>query len=142
MKQLTKFQKIAIFVFLIVIALGFLDVQGKMFWDKPVQFASFFWTFSYLIAIALSILYFLIRKDKSESISIFVLFAGFLFSVPHLGNIGWLPESNPYLYNTPVIGGIAKMMGLSSVTPLSLIISVIVGGFITYKIAKYLFYKL
>ncbi len=158
MAKLTKFQKIAIFVFLIVVALGFLDVLGKPFWDKAVLFGTFFWTFSYLIAVLISLFYyFFVHKDKSEAVSILVLFWGFLLSgiedasffiwekiisIPHLGNAGWLPLENPYLYNTPVIGGISKLMGLSTVTPLSLFVSILIGSFITYHIAKYLYHKM
>ncbi len=101
MAKLTKFQKIALLVLGIIIFLSWTDVQTKFFWATPQEFGLVFWRFSYAIILALIILYYIVKRDKSEAISIGILFVGGivsgfedffffinekLFSTPHLGN--------------------------------------------------------
>lgn len=102
-----------------------------------------FWSFSYMMLALMGLIYYVLVKDKSESLSIFIipsilLLAGledllyFLFL--------WLPlpSSMPWLYdNVNIMSLTAKAMGLSTVTPLSLIISLVIGiilSIFSYKI--------
>ncbi len=95
-----------------------------------------FWLFSYGIILMMAIVYYVLVKDKSEAFAIFaipfiLLLSGaedvlyFLFlRIP-------LPPSMPWLFTSyngySIMGFVAKVMGFATVTPLSLIVSLIVG---------------
>ena len=108
-----------------------------------------FWLYSIALAVILSIIYFIFSKDTSESIAVFAaFFIMLMFGLEDLlfytirpifqSTTFGIPESLPHLMSHPIIGKVAGWMGLTTVTPSSLIISVIIGGIITYYTIKYL----
>ena len=100
-----------------------------------------FWIFSFMLGIVLAGVYYLFRRDKSETLAIFASFTVLVLS--GLEDIFYylfrglpLDATLPWLNNNFYIMGVSKLIGLSTVTKESLIISVISGFIITYFIMK------
>ncbi len=151
--------KIAIiFAILIVALIAYFDVRGLIYWssfNNPSNYTNGlqgidFWNFFKSIAISIMLIvpacyYFLVRRDKSETLAIFL--TSFLMWMFGLADVSYfvfkktfIPETLPWLNSHPVIGFISKsILGLSEVTNYSLIVSVIIGFvlvFLTSKILK------
>lgn len=96
-----------------------------------------------LILILPFLYYFLIRKDLSESIAIFLVSIGLWFS--GLADIGyyWLqgqsvPPILGHLNNHIILGKVAPIIGQTNVTANTLYLSVILGFVILYLTASWL----
>lgn len=106
------------------------------------QYPQSFWGYSLLLGAVAAAIYYFFKRDKSEALAIFAAF--YIMLIFGLEDLifyvieGGIPASMPHLFNHMIIGRVAKLMNLMTVTPLSLIISVIIGGVITYYITKYL----
>jgi hypothetical protein len=85
-----------------------------------------------LICIVPLIYYFMVRKDKSETIALFLTSLVLWFSgLPDVLYF-WLqfkhiPWTLPWLNNSPIIGYITNIVGLTTVTSTTLILSVLIG---------------
>ena len=153
-----KFDKNRYWIMLLIVIaliafLGYQDTVGANMWGliggwtgdayvtaMPVYMQQF-WFFSFMLAAMVALVYYLFRKDRSEAVAIFASFtvlvlAGlediffYIFKgIPLDADMFWL-------YSSPMMGGIAKFMGLSTVTPTSLIVSVILGFIIVYFMFK------
>jgi len=145
----TSFQRVLTVTIISILFLGIVDIIGIPIWNTESVnlYGKIFWTFAYSIAIAISIVYYILAKDKSEAIAIFITFLILLkFGLQDLSfyifkNIlqgVQIDASMPHLYEHWSIGGVAKIMGLSTVTPISLVVSVSVGIGITYFVVKWL----
>ena len=100
-----------------------------------------FWLGALMLGIVAVGLYYLFRRDKSESVAIFASYIVLILS--GLEDIFYylfrglpLDATMPWLNNNLYIMGVSKLMGLSTVTRESLIVSVISGFIITYFIMK------
>lgn len=131
--KLDKFHKAIIFSIALLAIVAVMDYQ---------TYPASFWLYSLVLGGTLAMSYYWFKKDKSETLAIFLAFVIMLYTgledlIFYI--IGWnIPSSIPHLYTHPVIGFVAKTMGLSTVTPLSLIISVAIGGLIVYFLSRYL----
>ena len=110
-----------------------------------------FWLYGYALGAVFALAYyFFVYRDASEAIAIFLAFfimlwTGLedlvfylirpLFQPEHAWGI---PATMDHLYTHPVMGVISKTMGLSTVTPVALIISVLIGGVAAYYVVNYL----
>lgn len=141
-----RFRNIWILGIVFVFLLALIDIWGIPFWgtDNVKLYARQFWTFA-LIAITLAgIIYWIITRDVSEAIATFVIFFGlattgledfFFFLIKD----GLIPSSMNHLFqNGTFMGLISRIFGFTTVTPLSLILSIAIGGFLTYLISMFL----
>ena len=148
-------QKKYLIMFLIVIGLiaflAYQDTVGATMWKSiggwegeayttamPIYMQQF-WLFAFVLGGVLAGVYYLFRKDKSETLAIFASFTVLVFAgledlffyifkgIPLDADMNWL-------YQSPMMGFIARLMGESTVTPTTLIVSVLVGFIITYFI--------
>jgi len=144
-KNLSRFQKAILLGVGILIVIASLDVLGYQYHDKLGKGVEYtvsgmgpdYWIFfrniSFMIMLIIPITYyFLVHKDKSESIAIFL--SSFIMFWAGLGDILFfilrgnpIPSTLPWLMNSPFIGNISKLIGLETVTSLSLLISVLAG---------------
>ena len=133
MRQLDRFQKT---VLLAISLIAFVAIFDNF------QYPKSFWAYSLLLGAIVAGSYYFFRRDLSEAFAIFIAF--YLMLVFGLEDLifyiiqGGIPSSMDHLFTHQVIGKVAKIMGLTTVTPSSLIISVIVGGILTYFIVNYL----
>ena len=80
-------------------------------------------------------MYFAFTRKIIEAIGLFaVWFIMFLAGLEDLlfYIISSFPASMPHLYDEPIMGMVAMLIGLQTVTPFSLIISVLIGGIIAF----------
>src|SRR3990167_9585344 len=138
--KLDRFTK-AVFVGIALIAIvAYMDF-------KP--YPQSFWGYSMLLGAVAAVMYYLFRRDKSEALAIFAAF--YIMLIFGLEDLIFyiydktlcladcvFPASMPHLYNHTIIGGVAKLLNLTTVSPTSLIISVAIGGLITYFLVKWL----
>lgn len=144
-------------MFIIVLALiaflAYQDIIGAHMWGllggweseayataKPIYMRQF-WTFAILLGAVISFVYYLFRKDKSEAVAIFsayiiMILAGLEDLLFYLFKGIPLDLSMPWLYNGIFVGTVAKVMSLKTVTPFSLMISIILGFGLSYLIFK------
>ena len=131
--KLDKFQKSVLLGISLIVLVAFMD---------RFKYPENFWGYSILLGVIASVMYYFFRKDKSEALAIFAAF--YIMLIFGLEDLifyiiqGGIPASMPHLFTHQIIGRIAMFMGLTTVTPLSLIVSVGVGGIITYLVTKYL----
>lgn len=141
---------------LIVLFIAYQDVQGfKMFsaigggytgsaFEKSrLEYMAMFWAFAYSIIIAVGGLYFLFRKDISETLAVvgtalILIWSGledilyyWILKLP-------LDSTMPWLFKTRVMGGVAKLMGLDTVTPTSLYVGLGLGIILIYFLVGWL----
>lgn len=87
--------------------------------------------------------YFLVKKDKSEAIAIFISSYGmWMFGLADLFYF-WLqgkivPAALPWLINHPIMSNIANAMNLTIITPLVLYTSIALGFGVVYLSTKFL----
>ena len=144
-----RFRKIWWIAGAFIIFLALMDINTMDFWNLAItaKYANVFWIFAGVAVILACLTYYIFKRDKSESVAIGVIFYSLiLFGAEdimfYLIKDGVLPASMPHLFSTPFIGGIAKLLGLSTVTPLSLILSVTIGVLLGLLISNYLIKKL
>ena len=135
--------KIFLLVLTVVIFFGFIDSQQilgtylSQNWDAYNNFiAPYFIVSWYLALIGMGVLYYLLKKDKSEALSIVA--AGFVLLFFGLEDLSF------FIFSSESMGACMDWFTyypwklFSCVTPTILIISSIVGIFISYKVFIYL----
>lgn len=131
--KLDKFQKAVLVGIALVGLVAYMD---------RMQYPASFWGYSILLGAVAAVMYYIFRKDKSEALAIFAAF--YIMLIFGLEDLifyiiqGGIPSSMPHLFTHQIIGRIANLMNLTTVTPISLIVSVGIGGTITYFLTKYL----
>lgn len=92
----------------------------------------FFWIFAFSLPIIASIFYSILTKKVLNGflllISWFILLAAGLEDLLFYLILGKIPASMPHLYDEPWMSGVARFLGFQTVTPISLVISVILGA--------------
>lgn len=98
-----------------------------------------FWSFSFMIGIVAAGVYYIFRNDLSEALAILVSYVVLILS--GLEDLFYyifkgipLDESMSWLYDSPFMGTVAKVLGLDTVTPTSLIISIALGFIISLTV--------
>ena len=145
----SELKKVFLIAIVFTIVLGYLDFSTMNFWntDLTKDFGIFYWDFVLVAVVLAASMVWIFKRDKSEAIAV--------GSVLYIMSItGWedfwfyiisqqsIPASMIHLYNNGTfMGGVAKFMGLSTVTPTSLIVSMILGLVGSYYLAKYLIKK-
>ena len=152
--KLSKFQKVLLISVLIVIFLAYMDFQGFKLWEQVGGFGgeiyqllfnswmSFFWTFAFALIGVVAFVYYLLVKDKSESLALIttpglLLLGGLedIFYYIFTGHNYW-GTTMPWLNNNIFMLTIAKIMGQNTITSVTLLVSVgvsILLAFFTYK---------
>ena len=145
--QRTKpFYRLIFSLLFVFIFLAYVDLQyDDTFRASTVfkEYVGLFWMLTYGLIIFEAYVYYSATKDKSETIGLvvafFILLQTWLEDVLYyLIKIKTLPSSMPHLFQHPVMGKIASLMGYSTVTPTSLIVSLTIGIIVTYYVVKYL----
>lgn len=149
LSRLTKENKIFLIIFLFVLGLAIADILGIALWTEPSgTYSFFFWTNATLVLIAFGFIYWLLTGDKSEAIAITLggkiatLFGGEDLLFYLIKDRTFDGGNMIHLFSHPVIGKIAQAMNLSTVTPVSLLISVGIGVTIIYFLTYYLVRRL
>lgn len=101
-----------------------------------------FYIYAISTSVVASIVYYLFRRDISESIAIASFFiinyyfglADFLFYIIQ----GSIPATMPHLNTHIIIGPVSKFIGYADVTMISLTFSTLLGLFLSFTIAKIL----
>lgn len=135
---------------LIVALIAYIDIGGFVLVGEeytlgnynPLYWPHFLYMVYFIIAI-IPLVYYLFTKDKSESFALAAVSFGLwrfgasdiLYFVLQGKSI---PDSLPWLFNNFPIGSIAKVLGLTTVTPFSLILSVAIGVVILLTFNKVL----
>lgn len=144
-----KFKWIWISAFVFIIFLALMDIWGMPFWNKDITslYAKQFWTFVFVAVLLAGIMYYIFKRDKSESVAVVVAFYSLILT-------GWediffylikdhsLPASMPHLMNHFVIGWIPRTFGMETVTPFTLILIAGVGLLVGIPLTNYLIKKL
>ena len=90
-----------------------------------------FYAYSIVLGLVASIMYYLFKKDLSETVAIFAAF--FIMLMFGLEDLifyiisGGLPADMPHLAQHWVIGTVSTYLGYTTVVPASLFISVVLG---------------
>jgi hypothetical protein len=126
---------------LIIVFLAFQDTLGFSMWQSiggfssdnytkaEPQYMQLFWSFAMTILIGMALVYYLIKKDISESLAIFlvpfILLQGGMEDILYYAFMGLsLDSTMPWLFeNCWFMSFVAKTMGLTTVTPVSLWVS-------------------
>ena len=99
------------------------------------EYPQHFWILSFSIPIFVCIMYLVFTRRIVETIAIFV--AWFIMLAAGLEDLfvyiidGFVP-SMPHLYDEPIMGGVARLLGLQTVTPFSLVLGVVVCGAVAF----------
>ena len=137
----TKFGKAILFTFLIFIVIAIADF---------LQYPNSFWIYTFMLGITISAIYYIFKPDLSEALAVFLTFVTMLlFGLEDLifylintqvcvSDVCGFPASMPHLFEHTFIGGVAKAMGLITVTTTSLVVSVFIGFIISIFIIKWL----
>ena len=150
---------VGITIFLIILFFAYLDTLGLAMFATvggygsethktlELEYLNLFWTFAYGMIIAVALMFYYFRRDKSEAIGIFagtilMLWSG-LEDVIYYCMLGqpMLDASMPWLMNTP-LSLTSRILGYTTVTPIGLYLQLIIGTIITYHVLKYLKNKL
>lgn len=154
--KLNKYKKAILLGIAVVILVAFLDLQtarsGLLGSLNNYTNGNFicdcWWNLFKTIVIVLFLIipiayYFLVKKDKSEAIAIFL--SSYIMWMFGLADIlyFWLqgksvPAFLPWLIYHPILSKIAGAMNLTLITPLVLYVSVIVGFIVVYLSTKFL----
>lgn len=151
------FEKVAWISVIIVVFLAIMDVQGLHMFQNVGGFCSetyskmeddyqtLFWTFSYVLIGVVALVYYFVRKDKSETLALVLLPLILLWSGIEdilyyiFGQFPFVGVTMPWLYeNCWFMRWVAEMMGQTTVTSTTLIASSALGVIIAYYIYKYL----
>lgn len=153
LKNLTKYQTAIILGIIVVIAVAFLDVKSAfsgVFGDVTNytngDYTAGWWCLFKTIVILLFAIvpityYFLVKKDKSEAIAIFL--TSYIMWMFGLADVFYfwlqgkgLPATLTWLTGHPIIGKVAAYTG--GVTPTALYISVALGLVVVYFMTKFM----
>ena len=146
LRRMKPFQRFILLLIPLFILMALIDIKfddtfraSTVFWE----YVSLYWMWATAFAIGIGIVYYNITKDKSEAVAFPIAFyvlhmTGLEDVLYYLIKIHSIPSSMDHLFTHPVMGNIAKVLGYNTVTPTSLIISVLIGITITYYIVKYL----
>lgn len=153
--KMKKFTQVTLISISIVLFLAWMDVQGFLMWQAMGDLAAeayvkaephymmFFWTFAYALIGIVAAVYYVFRKDKSETVALvltplMLLWGGvediFYFIIQRKP----IPETMPWLYDNVGVGNVSKLMGETTVTPQTLIASIIIFSGLAYLTHKYL----
>tara|TARA_Y100000310_G_scaffold25289_1_gene24197 strand:- start:2984 stop:3457 length:474 start_codon:yes stop_codon:yes gene_type:complete len=150
-----EFQRVIIVVLISIAFLALMDIQGFRFFEAAgidfldeefiskaqPEYMKLFWFFALAIGVVISYTYFIFRKDKSEAIAIFAVYAILIWS-------GWediffyifqgkpIPEMLGWLMNNEFISRVAMVMGKESVTREVLWNSAILGGIASFFVVR------
>lgn len=150
-----KYQKIFISILIVCALIAILDIvsMSSGVFGSPQDYTlgnytAGWWNLFFKIALSTMLIfsfayYFFYNKDISESIAIFIgSYAMWRFGLSDIMYFifqgQWMPDSMPWLFRNAPINIPAKFLGLSTVTPFSLIVSIIIGGILTWAIVKFL----
>jgi len=107
-----------------------------------IAYPNNFWVFVFVMPALVAGMYLLFSKDWSGMIAIYVSFLIMLsFGLEDLIFylfIWQFPASLPHLFDEPIMGGFARLIGLETVTFPSLIAIVIIGAIITFFVVWFL----
>ena len=138
--KITRYQKAILVAVALVSLVAVFD-----FFEYPASF----WLYSFALGAVAATVYYIFVGDKSEAIA---MFAGFyimmMFGLEDFTFFLIRPIFQDYAFGIPpvienlsghaVIGRVAEFMGSATVTPKVLIVSVLIGGVITYYVTKWL----
>lgn len=142
-------------IFLLIFFFAYMDVQGLLMVNSIGGYASetyakmhesymtVFWTFAYVMIIAVSLMFYVFRRDISESVAIFVgsilMLWGGLEDIIYYWMLGQpgLDASMPWLWNTP-LSLVSRILGFDTVTPAGLYLQLILFTWITIRVVKWL----
>ena len=147
-----KLGKIVLISLLVVTAIAILDIlsmaSGSL--GTPQQYTlgdfaiknwwNLFFSFTIVIIILSSVVYYILKKDLSESIAIALCsFSLYMFGVADILYF-WLrglsvPNALPWLSGNPYISTVSNLFGFCSVTNIALFFSAIIGIIWVYIIA-------
>lgn len=150
--------KIAVGLSVLVVAIiAYLDIQGMIYWGsfssveaytsglQGVAFWNFFKTIAFSIMIIIpTVYYFLVHKDKSETLALFLAsFTMWMFGFADILYFIFqklpIPAVLSHLNNHPVIGWISlNILGYPQVTNIALLVSVFIGFIIVFFMTKIL----
>lgn len=153
-KMNPKFKRAIIFSILAVAIIAVFDILSARsgVFGSPEQYTSGYylpgWWSLFLIinlimiAIVPVIYYFLVRKDKSETISLFftsliLWFSGFSDILYFLLQGKWIPQTLPWL-NHGAYQLVSSVLGLETVTRISLLITATLGLVFVYYLNKFM----
>jgi len=153
-----KLTKIILISFLVVLAISLIDIfalKSQIFGsyeqytsgDFPEGWWFLFRNIVLLIIAVVSLVYYLLYKDKSEAVSIglgsYILWMTGLADVLYFWLQGnKIPKSLLHLNNQPIISSLSEFFGYSQVTGSALLLSSFVGIIIVYFLTKFLKEKL
>lgn len=157
MKFDEKFITVISVVLVINIWLAYMDILGSSMWGTlggwngvayltafPYYMALFWSSASFMILLVAGV-YYILKKDLSESLAIFLvgllsIFSGLEDVIYYLLH-GWtLDSSMPWLMNSPA-STLSQILGMETVTPISLLGNIILFGFIAYYLTNWLYAK-
>lgn len=101
------------------------------FVDLKLTYPENFWVLVWALPIITAMIYFLFTKNFLRALVIFFIFVIMLAS--GIEDLFFylmqarIPASMPHLFDEPFMGSVARMLGLKTVTPFSLITSVAIG---------------
>lgn len=142
MVKISKFTWAIILGVLIVGLLAYIDITERFETFLPFRNIAIG-----LIVIVPICYYFFYRKDKSETLALFLVpFILFWFGLKDILYYWFqglkLPELLPHLDSHFIIGSVSEFFGYSQVTGSSLLLTSLLGIGITYFVVKYLKEKL
>ena len=155
LKHISKFRTALLLALLMVVAVAFFDIKsaqsgvfGSFESYTTGNYTSGWWGLFYLgvmfvFAIIPLSYYFFYKKDKTDAIAIFLTsYVMWMFGLADALYF-WLqavkiPSELPWLVNNTAIMKVSSLLGLSTVTNLSLIVSILIGGLIVFFSTKYL----
>ncbi len=117
-----------------VAILGLIDIYGKPLWglgELTSLYGTIYWLFVGLSSVMASLVHYVVRKDLSEMFATFIIFFGLAYS--GLEDIffyffeGGFPASMNHLYNHITLGILPRILGLQTVTPFTLIFTVMLS---------------
>lgn len=152
-----RFWNVVIIAMFIPLILAILDLLGARMWRSLGGFASevyiiaepsymlFFWTFAYIMIALIALVYYVIKRDKSEALALGLIpFILLQFGVEDVlyffigGHTFW-NATMPWLTNNLWIPTLmSRAVGLEIITGTVLFVSAILGIFVALGTAKYL----
>ena len=151
---MSKFVKLAYAIaFGLILVFAYMDTLGYQMWNSIDGFSTetyakaephymaLFWGFAYTMIIAVSLIYYVIKKDISESLAIVVASFGLLWGgledIVYYIFMGLKMEELPWLIDK-MPGLTARVLGYTTVTPILLLINLTIFTAVSYKTIKYL----
>jgi len=116
---------------------------GEIYTKAEPLYMNLFWNFAYGLITVAAIIYFILRRDISETLAIVATFLIMLWSglediLFYLFKGLSADQTLLWLDNHIVMGGAAKLIGFEHVTNVSLFVTVAVSAVAVYFIVKWL----